>query len=118
MKHILVISKNAPYAGQSLRESLDLVLIFAAIDQQVTWLLEEDAVYALAPDQQPKIVAHKDFTKAINMLEIYDVEDVYVCEKSLTARGLSLNTLSIDTHGADSQQIQTLIHQADHVVVL
>ncbi|MEO2266054.1 sulfurtransferase complex subunit TusC [Pseudoalteromonas sp. YIC-656] len=118
MKHILIISKNSPYTGQSLRESLDTVLIFAAIDQKVTWLLEGDAVFALAPAQDPKSLQHKDFTKAIKMLEIYDVDDVYVCTKSIAARGLNQSSLTIDTLGADSAQKQALLSQADHVVVL
>ncbi|MFY8273382.1 sulfurtransferase complex subunit TusC [Pseudoalteromonas sp. SSDWG2] len=118
MRKILVISKEAPYYHQSLKEALDMVLIFAAIDQQVSWLIENDAVLALTPSQSPKQLGHKDFTKAIKMLELYDVDQVYVCTDALTMHGLQSEELLIDVHKATSIQKQELISQADYVVVI
>ena len=47
MKNVLVISQHAPFDDQHIRESLDMALIFAAIDQNISWLLSADAVLAL-----------------------------------------------------------------------
>ncbi|MEM0514438.1 sulfurtransferase complex subunit TusC [Pseudoalteromonas sp. YIC-827] len=118
MKHIVVISQQAPYAQQSLKEALDLLLIFAAIDQEVTWLIEGDAVFALAAEQQPKLLGQKDFTKALKMLELYDIDSLYVCAESLTDRGMDDSALILDVKTALTQDKQALLAKATQVVVL
>ncbi|WP_105189847.1 sulfurtransferase complex subunit TusC [Pseudoalteromonas sp. T1lg48] len=118
MKHIVVISQRAPYHHQSLKEALDLVLIFAAIDQEVSWLLEGDAVLALSAQQQPKLLGQKDFTKALKMLELYDIDSIYVCAESLAARGLDDTSLILEVKSAHAQDKQALLAQASQVVVL
>ena len=118
MKHILVISQHAPYTAQTLRESLDMVLIFAAIDQTVTWLVEGDAVLALKKSQQPKLLQSKDFTKAIKMLALYDVDTIYACERSIADHGLVMGELFDSAHAVSAEQKQALIAQADEVITL
>lgn len=118
MNNILVISKHGPYHQQCLRESLDMVLIFAAIDQQVTWLLEGAAVLSLVKNQRPSAQQQKDFTKAIGMLEIYDIESVYVCADALNEHGLSTDDLAIEVQIAYDNDKRALIKQVDKVVTL
>ncbi|WP_105265562.1 sulfurtransferase complex subunit TusC [Pseudoalteromonas sp. T1lg76] len=118
MKHIVVISQQAPYQQQSLKEALDLLLIFAAIDQEVSWLIEGDAVFALLAEQQPKLLGQKDFTKALKMLELYDIDSIYVCSESLSDRGMDESALILDVKNALAQDKQALLAKATQVVVL
>ncbi|WP_105259093.1 sulfurtransferase complex subunit TusC [Pseudoalteromonas sp. T1lg88] len=118
MKHIVVISQQAPYQQQSLKEALDLLLIFAAIDQEVSWLIEGDAVFALLAEQQPKLLGQKDFTKALKMLELYDIDSIYVCSESLSDRGMDESALILDVKNVLAQDKQALLAKATQVVVL
>jgi len=118
MKNILVISQHSPFDDQHIRESLDTTLIFAAIEQNIGWLLSGEAVLALKKSQQPEQLGIKNYFKTIKTLELYDVENIYVCEKSLMDFNLSEDSLIIDVKVANFEQQRDLISQQHQVVTL
>tara|TARA_B100002049_G_C15820746_1_gene266857 strand:- start:116 stop:472 length:357 start_codon:yes stop_codon:yes gene_type:complete len=118
MKNILVISQHGPFDDQHIRESLDTTLIFAAIEQNISWLLSGEAVLALKKNQQPELLGIKNYFKTIKTLELYDVENIYVCEKSLMDFNLSEDSLIIDVKVANFEQQRDLISQQHQVVTL
>lgn len=118
MKNILVISHKAPFDKMHIRESLDTCLIFAAIEQNISWLFKDDAVLALKAGYNLSNSGLKDFFKTLKTLEIYDVEQVYVCVSSLEKFALSVDDLSIEVTPLSIQEQQTLINKQDHTVVL
>lgn len=118
MKNVLVLSDSAPYQQHATRESLDTALIFAAIEQNISWLLRGSAVLTLKKAQQPHQLEQKDFTKAINMLHIYDVEQVYVCEASLAQFSLTSADLFFPATVLTPSEQQQLINTQDMVVTL
>ena len=118
MKNILVISQHGPFDDQHMRESLDTTLIFAAIEQNISWLLSGDAVLALKKYQQPEVLGIKNYFKTIKTLELYDVENIYVCEKSLMDFNLTKDNLIIDVKVANFEQQRLLISQQHQVVTL
>ncbi|UJX27010.1 sulfurtransferase complex subunit TusC [Pseudoalteromonas sp. CF6-2] len=118
MKNVLVISQHAPFDDQHIRESLDMALIFAAIDQNISWLLSADAVLALKKNQQPELLGIKNYFKMVKTLELYDVENIYVCEKSLMDFNLTKENLIIDVKVANFEQQRALITQQHQVVTL
>lgn len=118
MKNILVISQTSPFDKQNIRESLDLCLIFAAVEQNISWLLTDSALFALLKDQKPHSLSLKDYFKTIKTLEIYEVEQVYVCESALKLYGLTLEDFSIDVKALSLTEQQSLISQQDHLVTL
>ena len=118
MKNILVISQHSPLDDQQIRESLDTTLIFAAIEQNISWLLSGEAVLALKKNQQPEQLGIKNYFKTIKTLELYDVENIYVCEKSLMDFNLTQESLIIDVKVANFEQQRELISQQHQVVTL
>ncbi|AXV65113.1 sulfurtransferase complex subunit TusC [Pseudoalteromonas lipolytica] len=118
MKNILVISQHGPFDDQHMRESLDTTLIFAAIEQNISWLLSGDAVLALKKHQKPEVLGIKNYFKTIKTLELYDVENIYVCEKSLMDFNLTKDNLIIDVKVANFEQQRLLISQQHQVVTL
>ena len=53
MKDIMIISSHSPFDNMHTRDALDMALIFAAIDQNVSWLFQGSAVLALKSAQAP-----------------------------------------------------------------
>ncbi|TMN82998.1 MULTISPECIES: sulfurtransferase complex subunit TusC [unclassified Pseudoalteromonas] len=118
MINVLVMSQSSPFDDLNLRDALDMTLIFAAVDQNISWLFSGPAVLALKKHQTPSTIGIKDFFKNIKTLEIYDVENIYVCEKSLLDYGLSKTDLLIDAYTMTFSEQQTLIKKQHHVVTL
>ncbi len=118
MKNILVISNKAPFDKMHIRESLDTCLIFAAIEQNISWLFKDDAVLALKAGFNLSNSGLKDFFKTLKTLEIYDVEQVYVCTESLKKYALTPEDLSIEITPLSIEEQQSLISKQNHTVVL
>tara|TARA_R110000851_G_scaffold87769_11_gene191369 strand:+ start:49661 stop:50017 length:357 start_codon:yes stop_codon:yes gene_type:complete len=118
MINVLVMSQCSPFDDLHIRDALDMTLIFAAVDQNISWLFSGPAVLALKKQQQPNMLGIKDFFKNIKTLEIYDVENIYVCEKSLLDYGLNKNDLLLDVQALNFDQQNALIKTQQHVVNL
>ncbi|WP_152086130.1 DsrE family protein [Pseudoalteromonas sp. A25] len=118
MKKILAISTSSPFDGQKIRDALDTTLIYAAIDQNISWLLLDSAVLALKKGQSAAHLGLKDHFKAIKTLEIYDVEQVYICEQAKAKYHLTDDQLSVNVITLNKPQQQALIQQQDFVVTL
>lgn len=118
MKNILVISNKAPFDKMHIRESLDTCLIFAAIEQNISWLFKDDAVLALKAGYNLSNSGLKDFFKTLKTLEIYDVEQVYVCTESLKKYALIPDDLTIEITPLSIEEQQSLISKQNHTVVL
>jgi len=101
-----------------IRESLDTCLIFAAIEQNISWLFKDDAVLALKAGYNLSNSGLKDFFKSLKTLEIYDVEQVYVCAESLKKYAMTCDDLSIEVTPLSLEKQQSLISNQDHTVVL
>ena len=95
-KRILYLYRRSPHATLYPQEGLDVVLISAAFDQEISVAFLDDGVWALVADQQPKAIGRKDFAKGFRALEMYGVEHLYAERESLYERGLSAGALLIE----------------------
>ena len=55
-----------------------------------------NGVTQLLEQQQPGESLSRDYIAAFKLMELYDIEQVYVCERSLQRFGLSSEQLVID----------------------
>ncbi|MGO2012669.1 MAG: sulfurtransferase complex subunit TusC [Pseudoalteromonas sp.] len=118
MKNILVLSQHSPFDDQHIREALDTTLIFAAIEQNISWLFSGSAVLALKAAQQPQTIGLKNHFKTIKTLELYDVENVYICEKSMIDHNLKQSELLLPVKVVSFEQQRQLLKQQQQVVTL
>ena len=89
-KSLLIISRQAPWAGPSAREALDIALAGGAFDLPLGMLFLDDGVFQLLADQQPDALQQKDLTANLKALPLFGVENLYVSTRSLAERGLCL----------------------------
>lgn len=119
IKKFLYLNRKAPYGTIYALESLEVVLIGAAFDQDVSLAFIDDGVYQLKKNQQTSVssgIGVKDFSKTYRALEGYDVEKLYVDKKSMDERGLTEDDLLVDIQILDEAQMGELMEQQDVVL--
>jgi tRNA 2-thiouridine synthesizing protein C len=95
-KKFLYVNRKAPYGSIYALESLEVVLIGAAFDQDVSLAFIDDGVYQLKADQNTSVDAGagmKNFSPTYNALGDYDVNKIYVDKDSMDERGLTADDL-------------------------
>ena len=78
MKKFMFVNRKAPHGTIYALESLEVVLITAAFDQDVSLAFLDDGVYQLKKGMQTKGIETKNFSPAYRALDGYDVEKLYV----------------------------------------
>lgn len=89
IKKFLYVNRKAPYGTIYALESLEVVLIAAAFEQDVSLAFIDDGVYEIVKGQDTKGTEMKNFSPTYRALEGYDVEKLYVEKESMEARGLT-----------------------------
>jgi tRNA 2-thiouridine synthesizing protein C len=93
IKKFMYVNRKAPYGTIYAWESLEVVLIGAAFDQDVSLAFIDDGVFQLVKDQDTAAAGFKNFSPTYAALGDYDITKVYVEKESLEARGLTLEDL-------------------------
>ena len=93
VKKFLYLNRNAPYGTIYAWESLEVVLIGAAFDQEVRVMFVDDGVYQLTTGQDTKGMGVKNFSPTYRTLGDYEVKSIYVDKDSLESRGLTQDDL-------------------------
>jgi len=116
IKKFLFVNRKAPYGTIYALEALEVVLISAAFDQDVSLAFLDDGVYQLKKGQQTKGIETRNFSPTYRALEGYDVEKLYVEAESLAARGLTENDLLVDVTVLSSEAMGNLMDEQDVVL--
>ena len=93
IKKFLYVNRRPPYGTVYALESLEVVLIGAAFEQDVALAFIDDGVFQLAKGQDTKDLGVKNFSPTYKALGDYDVKKIYVEKESLEARGLTKDDL-------------------------
>ena len=93
VKKFLYLNRKAPYGTIYALEALEVVLIGAAFDQDVSLAFLDDGVYQLTKGQDTKGIGVKNFSPTFRALGDYEVTKLYVEQESLDERGLSADDL-------------------------
>ncbi len=116
IKKFMFINRKAPHGTVYALESLEVVLITAAFDQDVSLVFMDDGVYQLVKSQQTQGIGTKNFSPTYRALDGYDIEKLYVDQPSLDARGLTEEDLLVDVTMLGSQELGKLMDQQDVVL--
>ncbi len=92
-KKFLYINRKAPYGTIYALESLEVVLIGAAFEQEVSLAFLDDGVFQLIEGQNAADIGMKTFAKTYRALGDYEVRKLYVEKESLAERGLTAEDL-------------------------
>ncbi|WP_456444340.1 sulfurtransferase complex subunit TusC [Thiolapillus sp.] len=128
-KNFMFLNRRAPYGTIYAWESLEVVLIAAAFEQNVSLMFVDDGVYELTKSQDTAGIGMKNFSPTYRTLGDYEVRHMYVDKASLEARGLTADDLvqvewedweteeSVDNivEVVDSERVAELLEESDVV---
>ncbi|HDK37953.1 MAG TPA: sulfurtransferase complex subunit TusC [Thiolapillus brandeum] len=128
-KNFMFLNRRAPYGTIYAWESLEVVLIAAAFEQNVSLMFADDGVYELTKGQDTAGIGMKNFSPTYRTLGDYEVRHMYVDKASLEARGLTADDLvqvewedweteeSVDNivEVVDSEKVAELLAESDVV---
>ena len=115
-KRFLYVNRKAPYGTIYALESLEVVLIGAAFEQDVSVAFVGDGVYQLTKGQDTKGLEMKNFSPTYRALEDFDVTKLYVEEEALRTRGLSESDLVVPVELVSAQRLTEIMEGQDVIL--
>ncbi len=115
-KKIGIINRCLPHGSAQGRESLDLTLAMSAFNESLSLFYIGDGVYQLLDGHNPTDSLQKHFQPLFKMLELYDVENIYVCEQSLLQRAITADQLMIDVTCVNTQTLKNNLALQDQLL--
>jgi tRNA 2-thiouridine synthesizing protein C len=101
-KKFMFVNRKAPYGTIYALEALEVVMISAAFEQDVSLAFLDDGVYQLLKGQNTSGIGMKNFSPTYRALGDYDIKKLYVERESLDERGLkSENLMEINYEDED-----------------
>jgi len=116
VKKFMFVNRKAPYGTVYALEGLEVVLISAAFDQDVSLAFVDDGVFQLVKGQKTDGIEMKNFSPTFRALEGYDIEKLYVERESMEARGLTEDDLLVDVQIMSAAEIGDMMAQQDVVI--
>lgn len=113
IKKFMFVNRKAPYGTIYALESLEVVLIAAAFEQDVSLAFMDDGVYQLKKGHQTGGIEVKGFEKTYGALEDYDITKLYADAESLASRGLSAEDLCVPVEVMSRAELGKLMEEQD-----
>lgn len=115
-KRFLYVNRKAPYGTIYALESLEVVLIGAAFDQDVSVAFLGDGIYQLTKGQDTKGAGMKNFSPTYGALDDYDVNKLYVQQDDLEARGLVADDLVVPVEVVSAERMAEIMDSQDVIL--
>lgn len=79
-----------PFGSSISREGLDALLAASAFcdEQEIAICFVNDGVFNLIAHQQPEYLLQKDHISAFKLLDLYGLQECFVCQESIERRQL------------------------------
>jgi tRNA 2-thiouridine synthesizing protein C len=116
VRKFMYINRRAPYGTIYALESLEVVLIAAAFEQDVSLVFMDDGVYQIKKGQDTEAIGVKNFSPTYRALEGYDVEKLYVEKESLESRGMTADDLLVPVEVLDKDQLASLMEEQEVIL--
>ena len=115
IKRFLFILQRPPHASLHVQEMLDVILTTAAFEQNVSLLFLDQGIFLLKQDQRPEVLGRKNLAPILDALSVYDIDDLYIEQESLTERGVSAGQLLLPVQVLPRAEVGALIGSYDVV---
>src|SRR4030067_2357096 len=116
IKKFMYVNRKGPYGTIYALESLEVAVIGAAFEQDVSLAFVDDGVYELAKGQNTKGIEMKNFSPTYRALEGYDTVKLYVAKESLDTRGLTEADLLVPVQVVSAPELAKLMAEQDVIL--
>ena len=109
--------RTAPHGNAISREGLDALLAATAFcdEEEIGVFFIDDGVLNLLDEQNPELLLQKDFIRTFKLLDLYDIEQRFVCADSLDQYNLQTEQLIISAEKIDRTSLINKLSQAEKV---
>lgn len=109
--------RTAPHGNAVSREGLDALLAATAFcdEEEIGVFFIDDGVLNLLDGQNPELLLQKDFIRTFKLLDLYDIEQRFVCADSLDQYNLQAEQLIISAEKIDRTLLINKLSQAEKV---
>ena len=109
--------RTAPHGNAISREGLDALLAATAFcdEEEIGVFFIDDGVLNLLNGQNPELLLQKDFIRTFKLLDLYDIEQRFVCADSLDQYNLHTEQLIISAEKIDRTSLINKLSQAEKV---
>ena len=109
--------RTAPHGNAISREGLDALLAATAFcnEEEIGIFFIDDGVLNLLDGQNPELLLQKDFIRTFKLLDLYDIEQRFVCADSLDQYNLNTEQLIISAEKIDRTSLINKLSQAEKV---
>ena len=109
--------RTAPHGNSISREGLDALLAATAFcdEEEIGVFFIDDGVLNLLDGQNPELLLQKDFIRTFKLLDLYDIEQRFVCADSLDQYHLQTEQLIISAEKIDRTSLINKLSQAEKV---
>lgn len=109
--------RAAPHGNAISREGLDALLAATAFcdEEEIGVFFIDDGVLNLLDEQNPELLLQKDFIRTFKLLDLYDIEQRFVCADSLDQYNLQTEQLIISAEKIDRTSLINKLRQAEKV---
>ena len=109
--------RTAPHGNAISRECLDALLAATAFcdEEEIGVFFIDDGVLNLLDEQKLELLLQKDFIRTFKLLDLYDIEQRFVCADSLNQYNLQTEQLIISAEKIDRTSLINKLSQAEKV---
>ena len=109
--------RTAPHGNAISREGLDALLAATAFcdEEEICVFFIDGGVLNLLDGQNPELLLQKDFIRTFKLLDLYDIEQRFVCADSLNQYNLQTEQLIISAEKIDRTSLINKLSQAEKV---
>jgi tRNA 2-thiouridine synthesizing protein C len=97
---------------------LDIAFAAAVFERPLNYIFIGDGVYQLLSKQDPEAIKNKPHGAALETLELYGIDEVYVHRNSLVQRDLSEDEFVCKVTLIDDCTLKQLVAESIHVINL
>lgn len=114
---LVFLFRTAPHGNAISREGLDALLAATAFcdEEDIGVFFIDDGVLNLLDGQNPELLLQKDFIRTFKLLDLYDIEQRFVCADSLDQYNLNTEQLIISAEKIDRTSLINKLSQAEKV---
>lgn len=112
---IAFLFRTSPHGTSISREGLDAILAATAFCEpnDIGIFFINDGVLNLIDNQQPEIIQQKDFIRTFKLLDLYDVEQHFICTASLQKFKLDNRELILSCEKINRSLLLEKLNQAE-----
>ena len=109
--------RTAPHGNAISLEGLDALLAATAFcdEEEIGVFFIDDGVLNLLDGQNPELLLQKDFIRTFKLLDLYDIEQRFVCADSLDQYNLNTEQLIISAEKIDRTSLINKLRQVEKV---